>query len=1264
MSNNVYATESWTKVYSAFEQINFTSFDGVTIKQSLIDYMRKYHAEDFNDFIESSELMMLIETFCYVAELLAYRIDMAAHENFIGHAQRKQSILRLVKLISYVPSRNIAGRGLVKITTIRTSEDVYDSLGINLKDVPITWNDTNNTNWKEQFFIVMQSVLSSAFGQPGKAFQVNDVNMQIYSLNNTLYSLKNGVYPFTVNVGNNVIPMEVVPSDISENSVFEKAPDINSQFTIIYSNDGRGDGSDYTGFLMFVKQGTMIRIDQEFTELIPNSRLKINSSNINNTDIWVYGTDDDGVIKDVWDYTQNLQDKNIFYVQNANKKRFEVETLENDSINFVFGDGDFSEMPIGKMQFWARSSSANAIVIPKNKIANEPFQVAYIAKNGLTYNFACNFSLTSAIQNNAPSESIEQIRQNAPATYYSQNRMVNAQDYNTFMLKDQSILRLKAVNRTFAGQPKHVEWNDASKKYQNVKIFGDDLTLCLDVHGVQRTPAQSEQNLIDSFLEKQLSTPAIVNSILYSYATGNESDGIITVPRTRFIEDNRKKYFDIDGAPVNPYGKNLGQTLSNGLHQYTDIILTNAPGHDGSLNEKTAIQSAINRHWYGEPLSYAVINGLQHGVIPNPSTNPSDDGKLYNPNLRRTIDGVSTYPSGDTGSGLQTIGQYTAFGLRFNRFLKAFGNGTITYSAASVNGYSQIRKETITLECQEDGVTFTVISNLRGKFPAYNIDVGGNYSDQASADVRDLPFDFVLTQGSTRFAQGDAFVIDLVYDAATSAAQQSSVYTITTRTFGTFYLDRVNLNGWWEVVPESVIKGAESAGGTGLFATNQSDFPDIAQQMTFEPDSNPYSWLFVFAKNDSSWSVMTRTMKIIAESKTTNFWVNTEENLIDAETHNPVFDRIKILRSNPDANGDTIKTAQVYDVVGLVSDIDGIIIPTQLEVMPTGITELIRLNTDTTLISASHQFFDFSARSYQYGYVNSDGRSITWLNCGEYDIGGGYDTGAYDTTSYDSTFITFNGISYEFESDGFVGKLVNVNATDAPTIVRRRFAPGASSPTASENNEDGCNITDGLDFMWQHFTSMRNLIDPSPTNIHDVYLMTRGYHTSMLDYINGVSSVAPSIPSTFDLKIAYEYLLANKMWSDTVVLHHGKVKLLFGELAEQEFRGKFKVVKSPSSTLSNEKIKFEILAIINNYFDIKNWDFGQNFYATDLLSLIHQRLGMHISSVVIVPTYAANSFGSLFSIPCSGDEIFQSAATFNDIEIVSNLSSIVLRQTR
>lgn len=1288
---NTYAAESWDKVYSAFAQINFTSYDYDTVKESLLQYLQIYYSESFNDMIESSELIAILEMFAYAAELLAYRTDVAAHENFISTAQRKQSVLRLAKLISYSASRNIPARGLVKINTIKTDEIVYDSLGNNLSNVTITWNDPNNTNWKEQFFLVMNLVLTGNFGQPSKVQQIADVLLQQYTLNNSLASFRNGVFAFSASANTSSVPMEVVSMDMDENGPFERSPDLNSQMSIAYASDGRGDGSDYTGFLMFVKQGSLILTKYTIQEPIANRRLVLNVQNINDTDVWISEVDDAGTIIENWVSVPNLVDQSLAFNNIKSRKKYEIETLENDQIALLFGDGNFSDIPVGQFNLWTRASINDTITIPKNKIVNQSLSFAYQNAQNLRQSCSLTFSLTSSLQNNAPSETIEHIRQSAPSTYYAQNRMVNGQDYNTFMLRDSTILKLNTINRTFAGQPKYLDWNDASGAYQNIKLFGDDLTMELDT-GIDMTQTStSSKGLIDSYIEPILGTNALLNTLTHIMMSSEDSYGIINYPRRAFIEDNRKIYKDVDGNFVNPYGYSLGSTspLQSG---------------DGSLLEKTVIQGALDSHWYGEPLSTTTINGTICGVIPDPVLNTTSTGKLYTPNLPRTIDGVNVYPPGDIGSGLQTIVRQTFFGLKFNRFLSSFGTGTIElYDITDPNAASSnlgpvtaaglasypYKVETLTLEMASDGNTFSVVSNLRGKLPNYSLvkaaTTNGKWSAQADEDI--LPIDFIITQpsGSVPFEAGDAFVIDI---KNTALDINDVVWEANVRKFGSVEPKTrvsVNLNGWWELIPQDVITGqvtydseGYATGGCGLFLSGANNGPNELQAMKFDESTQGNSWVFLVARSDEpssgevqGWSIYNRDMKIIASSPTTNFWFNQTTQILDSETLKPVYDKIRILRSNFNEYGQPLKKAELYDCVNFVYDSNGEVIKNSLEILPTDIINVAQ-STDGHPFNIL-QFESFASNSYEYSMANIANPNnpviLGVIPSSGITLVTGYDLDPYDTNNYDFNSVSLTpGAAASFSVSGFSsiftfkpGDFLSNKVDGVYQMIRRLKVP---APAVNDPVTDvyGPNAIKGLDFMWQHFTPNANLIDPSVSNIHDAFILTQGYYNNTKDFINGLSSVRPEPPTPLDLRTSYGYLLENKMLSDTVVLHPGKLKLLFGSLADQSLRAKFRVVISPIATFSSERIKAEIVNTINAYFDISNWDFGDTFYATELISIIHQALPTQISSVVIVPMYSINSFGSLFTINSGFDEVLQSCATVSDIEIVSALTPATLRQ--
>lgn len=1172
-----FSAETWEKIYQSFSEVSFVSYDFDSIRQALVDYTKIYFPEVYNDYIVSAEFIALIESFAYIAEQLAYRIDMVSHENFITTAQRKQSILRLAKLISYKATRNIPIRGMVKFNSVSTTERTIDSRGVDISGLTIVWNDPNNPNWKEQFILVMNKVLNSRFGQPQKTFQIGDVVMDLYTMRNNPESFTNGVYPFSVSTGLDSFQMEVVPTDLDSNGPFEREPDSQSSMSIVYANDGIGDGSDYTGFLAFIKQGSLMHIDYDILERLPNRKIEFAPTNINHTDVWVQRITDDGSVIERWKEVDAISEQNlVFNDDRSTRKKFEIDTKENDQIELIFGDGDFSDAPQGLFRFWMRQSANRSLVVQKNKVTNEPFGFTYVSNQGTTESCSMTFSLTTTLQNGSATETIEHIRRSAPATYYAQNRMVNGQDYNTFLLKDPSIIRLKTINRTFAGQPKYIDWNDASGKYENVKIFGDDAIVRYELGVNSQTTSVSGQSLIDSVLEPLLSSSGVINTLLHISATDPKMNGVISAPRRKFIEDNRGQiYVSTDGTLI---------------------------GGDGSLKEKTAIQGLIDRHWYGEPIEYVQdANGTVMAVIPDPDENVKDDSKIYASNVPRTIDGVNRFPPGDVGSGLQPIAGQEYFGLRYNRYMRGLGKGTITISGrpeGSVFG------EVWTIEVLADGKSLAVRSNIRGSFA--NGVIGEEYQIVSPGFQNAIPFFTVKqTANAAALEAGDAFVLDTNMNDVPSQ-----------RVFSEFPDGVINLNGWWEVISQNEMTEYSE----GLTEDGQ-------QQLKFAPSSTgplkQHSWILFVKKIHQQptnviigYEVHSRDMKLTIESKETKFWYNDVNQILDSETKKRVFDNIKILRSNLDSFGQPLKKSQVYDVIGTVANSDGVVNVNKLEILP---SDLLQEDVSGDLVpDRLLQFETFAAGSYEY----------------------------YELSNPSATF-SFNELpsTVNFETGAFI---------DFTGSYGRRLV----MPRVDQNGDAG------LDFMWQHFSPHTNIIDPSVTNIHDAYLMTRGYYDNIINYIRGVSGIAPAAPTPLELKNAYGYLLDKKMLSDTVVLHPGKIKLLFGPLAAPQLRAKFKIVPSETGTLTTEKIKEEVLNVINTYFDIDNWDFGDTFYATKLISLIHQRLPSDIASVVLVPVYSTNSFGSLFTVESGVDEILQSAAQLSDIEVVEALTPTIIRQSR
>jgi hypothetical protein len=166
--NRLIAAEDWKKIYQSFRNADFQSYDFDNLRRTMIAYLRENYPEDFNDYIESSEYLALIDLIAFLGQNLAFRFDLNARDNFLELAERRESVLRLARLLSYNPKRNIPANGLLKFNAISTTEEVIDSNGRNLSNQSILWNDPSNNNWYEQFIKVINASMSETvqFGRP------------------------------------------------------------------------------------------------------------------------------------------------------------------------------------------------------------------------------------------------------------------------------------------------------------------------------------------------------------------------------------------------------------------------------------------------------------------------------------------------------------------------------------------------------------------------------------------------------------------------------------------------------------------------------------------------------------------------------------------------------------------------------------------------------------------------------------------------------------------------------------------------------------------------------------------------------------------------------------------------------------------------------------------------------------------------------------------------------------------------------------------
>ena len=294
--NNLILNEDWKRIYQTFKNADFKSYDFENLRRVIITYLRENYPEDFNDYIESSEYLALIDAIAFLGQSLAFRVDLASRENFIELAETKDSVLRIARMLSYNAKRNVPAKGLLKFTTVTTTEDILDSNGKNLSQQIVSWNDPTNTNWLEQFILILNSAMAdnTEFGRSQGSATIQGIPTEQYRFRTN--SIDVPIYSVSKTVAGRNMTFEILSTGFKDSEdVYEEPPVPGNQIGFVYKNDGKGPASLNTGFYLLFKQGSLELADFSISVPTTNEKVAVDSVNINNDDVWLFSLSSNGV---------------------------------------------------------------------------------------------------------------------------------------------------------------------------------------------------------------------------------------------------------------------------------------------------------------------------------------------------------------------------------------------------------------------------------------------------------------------------------------------------------------------------------------------------------------------------------------------------------------------------------------------------------------------------------------------------------------------------------------------------------------------------------------------------------------------------------------------------------------------------------------------------------------------------------------------------------------------------------------------------------
>jgi hypothetical protein len=1129
--NRLLVAEDWKRIYQSFRNADFQSYDFENLRRVMVSYIRENYPEDFNDYIESSEYLALIDLIAFLGQSLAFRIDLNARDNFLELSERRESILRLARLLSYNAKRNITASGLLKFTTVSTTQAIFDSNGRNLSGQTVSWNDPSNVNWYDQFIKILNAGLPNnrQFGNPDDKGLVYGIPTEQYRFQASNIDVP--VYGFNKSVDGRNLPFEIVSTTFKDaNFIYEEPPAVGNRIAFVYRNDGRGNGSANTGFFIHFRQGVLnqgtFTIDQPST----NEIVDIDAVNINNDDVWLYKLDADGLESEAWAKIPALEGNNTIYnsLQKSIRNIYSVITRDNDAVSLSFSDGTFGNLPRGTFRAYYRQSVGISYTVNPRDIRNVTIEIPYVSNVNQIETLSISLSLLTSVANSAETEPNDSIKANAPATYYTQNRMITGEDYNISPLGvNQQIVKVKAVNRSSSGISRYFDLVDPTGKYSKTNLFADDGALYREEYTDNFRFAYTTRTDIEAVIYNQLLETLKSKQLRDFYYSK-----FIKIDAYQDVAWYSKDGTVIDANQSTGYMGSISTSVPYKLGTFTSTLLRFAtPGalikFESTFTEVNSVKTYT--HYFDKSNNNA--------LTPLPLSGVPQHGSLY---LWCKIISVS----GDgTNNGTGTLTD---------------GSGTIILNDVIPNA--------------------AILSQV---IPAW----------RTTIDVSTI-----------------STMVDLVFANKPFGLR----YDIETRT--------------WRIVFEVNLDTASnfSLGKQGDNSNQQLDA----------------SWLILFTTDSELYTVTSRLLRYIFESdKQLRFYFDASDKIYDARSNTVVKDKIKVLSINTDDYSISGILPFTYDrdweITEEYKGLDGYIDTKKIQITFS--------DTDDDSVVDDPSIFDDIVTTDSYVFLE-----LYIIEQGQEDYRW------FDNSQNIVIVLNSQPVSTTSYLDGQYFYFVDTN-----TVKRLEKSTGKFIVSLDYKVYTG---RSNIKFQYIHNADYESRVDPGLTNLVDMFILTKDYDKVFREWLADVVTTEPLPPSSdFLYNLLSTDLNKIKSISDEIIYHPVKYKVLFGPKASPDIQAVFKIVKNGEVVISDNDVKSKVLSAINEFFALENWDFGSNFYFTELSAYVMNRLAPNIVNFIIVPKQPTLTFGSLYEIQSEKDQIFINGATVNDIEIISSITASKLK---
>jgi hypothetical protein len=542
------ALNSITRKSNQGRDIKYLNKDFAGFRQNLIEYAKTYFPQTYSDFNETSPGMMFIEMASYIGDVLGYYIDDTLKESLMLYAEDKENVIALAQYLGYKPK--VTSPALVRLS-------VYQL-------VPATGRDINNRPDSDYFLRIKEGMVVEA-NTTGTLFRTTELldfsvederEITIYRKNSdgdpSFYLVKKYV---------NAISAELKTVDITFGSAqeFSKIDLAETNVIQIYDvRDSNGNKWYEVPYLaqemVFVDYPISNQTDKDLVQfkdsvanvlkLIKTSRRFVTKVNADNTTTIVFGggnstSSDETLIPNFKNVGLGLNSSidNLgasFDPANFLKTKSYGQAPANTiiTVSYLVGGGISANTPKGEL----------------NRITNVSFDEDTISLSGdelATYRVAKS---SIAVENETAAngargaETIDEIRENALATFGSQNRAVTRKDYQVRALSLPA--KYGGIAKAYCAPDGELDNNSPSSILANPDTLSEFTGIVTSLQGKSEMEIK---DAVNKFLvgkknnTNEKNNPFAINLYILGY---NSNKNLVQIGTNQALKENLKTYLN------------------------------------------------------------------------------------------------------------------------------------------------------------------------------------------------------------------------------------------------------------------------------------------------------------------------------------------------------------------------------------------------------------------------------------------------------------------------------------------------------------------------------------------------------------------------------------------------------------------------------------------------------------------------------------------------------------------------------------------------